>query len=108
MDPRSIPEQNRDLLRFRHWVKTEAQRIADEEGKGSLELHREMVKFWEEHRPQMCRRLGPELTKSLAVVLARKMEEAETANLEAGMYRTDAREQAERDWLLMEPETQET
>ena len=107
MDPRNLIQSSRDAILMRRELAKEAQRIKDEEGKGDLERQREMMAFWTEHRPKMVRRLGPQALEDLAVVLTYRMHEAVDANLEAGMYATDAREQAERDWLLMEPESPE-
>jgi hypothetical protein len=41
---------------------------------------------------------------ALAHILVHKFVEAEKANIRAGLPPTDAREEAEKDWLMMEPE----
>ena len=103
---KAMPTAGMALGQFRQWVAKEATRIKDEEGIGSLRLQGQLLAFWAEHRPKMTALLGP-LLPDLAIVLTFKMEEAEGNNLKAGMFRTDAREEAEKDWLLMEEEEPE-
>jgi hypothetical protein len=87
------------------WIKQESSRIALEFPRGG-EVEERLVDNWKALRPKMVESLGP-LTPLLAHVLMDKMLNARRANVEAGMPPTDAREQAERDWLLMEPESED-
>jgi hypothetical protein len=57
-----------------------------------------MVRAWQE--------LGPEMLEKLAFVLDLKRYEAQKAYIQAGMPIPDAREEATKDWLMMEPETE--
>lgn len=104
MNQRTPIDLSRSTLQIRKDLETEASQIIREDGRGDLVTQREAIKFWEENRPDMVRRLGPETVNNLALVLTHRMHQAVEANLRAGMYSTDARERAERDWMLMEPE----
>jgi hypothetical protein len=53
----------------------------------------------------MCRRLGS-LLPLLAFVLDHLMYESRRAYVKAGWPPTDAEEQATKEWLLLEPETE--
>lgn len=106
-DPRAVPEDPAALTAFRQWVRTEAQRLMDEGEGPPFALRDRMVTFWKTECPKMVARVGPENLEGLATILSNRMYEAEDRYLDAGMYRTDAKEQAEREWLMMEPESPE-
>ena len=67
-----------------------------------------MLEFWKEHRPKMYRALKQaNLHKMLAQYLEnREMEQFH--RMRQQMPPTDAREQAQRDWYLMEEEAPDT
>ena len=60
---------------------------------------------WRVNRPKMVARLTPKGLTALAHVLVDRWHRARVEYLKAGMPPTDANEQAEREWLLQEPET---
>jgi hypothetical protein len=55
----------------------------------------------------MARLEAQKVAVPLAHVLIDRMMNAETAYLRAGMGPTDATEQAEQDWLMLEPESED-
>ena len=59
---------------------------------------------WANSSPKMMADLGPEAAKALAHVLVDRKLKAQAAYEKAGMPPTDAVEQAEQEWLLLEPE----
>ena len=94
--------------KFKAWVLKESRRLADDVMPMGSPTQRQMLGFWKLHRPKMwaqLNRLG--ITRELAHVLDEKCQETIDKNLAAGMYSTDAREEAEKDWLLLEPEESE-
>ncbi len=73
-----------------------------------LPRNEQMMRFWKAHRPTMWAQLERlKLAEALATYLQAKMLTAEDEYLAGGMARTDAREQAEQEWLLMEPESED-
>ena len=107
MDPRHLPPNLQADPQFLHWVKSEAQRLRDEGEGGLVQQQARMLRFWEEYRPQMWARLqqaGPNVAKDLAVVLDHLAAGSAWQYLQAGLPPSDAREQANLEWLLMEPE----
>lgn len=86
-------------------IKARAKQIRDSEEIISLDLDKQIKKAWRILRPQMWARLQQQgITDDLALVLQVAMWEATDRYEKAGMPPTDAREQAEREFLLMEPE----
>lgn len=86
-------------------IKDKAQKIRDNETLISLTLDKQIKKAWRVLRPQMWARLQEQgIADDLALVLQVAMWDAFDQYEKAGMPPTDAREQAEREWLLMEPE----
>lgn len=86
------------------WAKTESQKISQNWPMGSRK-EKELIQHWRRNRPQMVDRLQQQnALGQLAHVLHHKMTESLHQNRAAGMPEPDAREQAVKDWLLMEPE----
>lgn len=84
---------------------------ANEEHLHNQEMHRHILAQWRENSPQMWKRLEQvNLTDDLAMVLQARMWDRKKALMEGGLPVTDAREQAEREILMLEPEeaTQQT
>lgn len=89
-------------------IRRRAQEIRDQEIGFTVPLDRQIKKAWEVLRPKMWARLVKQgLVDDLALVLQTAMWEADARYLKAGMSPTDAREQAEREWLMLEPEDEE-
>ena len=90
------------------WVKQRAQGIRGSEEILNLNLHARMLKSWRLTRPKMMFRLRLQgIADDLAVVLQAAMWDAVDRYEKAGMSPTDARETAEREWLMLEPEADE-
>lgn len=69
------------------------------------EMHRRILRSWETERPAMWARLTAQnLTETMAFLAQQRMWEERDRLLEAGMPLTDAREQAEREHLMLGPE----
>ena len=95
----------------RQWmlaIKTEAARLdADEEHLHNNLLHKEILAQWKEHSPAMWKRLeAVNLAEPLAKVLQARMWDRQEELLRGGMPVTDAREQAEKEHLMLEPEAE--
>lgn len=89
-------------------IRRRAQEIRDQEIGFVVPLDRRIKAAWEVLRPKMWARLvKQDLVDDLALVLQTAMWEADARYLKAGMPPTDAREQAEREWLMLEPEDEE-
>ena len=74
----------------------------------NLEMHRRILETWRLHSPKMWRSLERNnLAVPLAFVLQQRMWQESKSLREAGMPAPDAREQAERNHLMLEPEAQE-
>ncbi|MGD0110228.1 MAG: hypothetical protein ABSC06_40395 [Rhodopila sp.] len=90
------------------WVNQEAAKLeAAGDGMGSPRED-DLIAHWRIYRPEMVRAweaLGPDMLEKLAFVLEMKAYEAQKAYLRAGMPIPDAQEEATKDWLMMEPET---
>jgi len=87
-------------------IKLEYQRLQrNEEVLHNQVLHRRILKTWREQSPAMWGRLqAAKLTEALAFVMQQRMWQM-TDELEAAGYPpTDAREQAEAEHLMLEPE----
>lgn len=106
-----IPKDRESMRRLLRRVNKELNQIKEDGGMINNRRVDEMLQFWQTHRPQMTQRLQGlhqgRAPRMLAEYLEHKAGEAEGANLRAGMYVTEAREQADRDWLLMDEESQE-
>lgn len=86
-------------------IRRKAQEIRDREETINLSLDKQIKTAWRINRPKMWARLAKQgLVDDLALVLQTAMWEAKDQYLKAGMPPTDAREQAEREWLMLEPE----
>ena len=90
------------------WVKNRAQEIRRSEEVLNLQLQEKILKTWAQLRPKMMLRLRLQvIADDLAVVLQAAMWAAVDRYEKAGMPPTDARETAEREWLMLEPEADE-
>lgn len=93
-----------DVVEFLQWVKGASARIEREWPTGGKQ-EQDVLAFWALKRPEMLEGLQRlQIAEKLAHVFAYKALEAQKVYLAAGMSLADAREQAKRDWLLMEPE----
>lgn len=95
----------------RQWIqaiKAEAARLdANEEHVHNNVMHRQILATWKEHSPKMWDSLtAAQLTNPLAKVLQARMWDRQEELLRGGMPVTDAREQAEKEHLLLEPEAE--
>lgn len=94
-------------LKFKTWVLTESRHLSTDWPPGSPR-EKALLKHWATHRPRMLAALHAQgIAAALAHVLEDRAYKALRENLKAGMPPTDAREQAERDWLIQEPEAEE-
>lgn len=104
-------KENRELAA---WLDQEIRRYqADEETilpvMGATDIQKEMKAYWKQNRPGMYHRLmTARLLNKMTQVLECKMWEQEEKNQAAGMPWPDSRNQAQQDWLLMEPETEDS
>jgi len=97
-------------LGFRQWVKTSARKIRKTEGRGAIQQQARMLEYWKESRPKMwarLRKLGAHAAEDYALILNTRMWDAAKEYERAGMPLTDARQEAEKEWLLLEPEADE-
>lgn len=86
-------------------IRAEAEALREQDEGYSLELHKQILKAWEVLRPKMWERLTSEgIAEDLALIVQMRMWHAMDQYMKAGMPPTDAREQAERECLMMEPE----
>jgi hypothetical protein len=93
-------------LQFLTWVRQESAKLAELWPMGSP-LERDLLASWANNRPQMMAQLEEhKVAPQLAHVLIDRMIQAEREYLRSGMGPTDATEQAERDWLMLEPESE--
>lgn len=80
---------------------------ADENLIHNEDLHRRIIATWKQESPQMWRRLqNAGMGGTLARVLQQRMWKEQEALISSGMPVTDAREQAERQHLMLEPESE--
>lgn len=92
----------RNLIRQ---IKQESQRIQDEERGIGGQKEREMIALWRQIRPRMVARLEQAgILDEFAHLLINRASEASMENQRAGMGWPDSREEANKDWLLMDPE----
>lgn len=89
-------------------IRDRAAELREQETIINLVLHRQILKTWETLSPKMWKRLQADnLAEDLALVVQAAMWESKEQYQKAGMPPTDAREQAEREWLMLEPEEEE-
>ena len=89
-------------------IRRRAQEIRDQEIGFTVPLDKQIKATWRINRPKMWARLVKQgLVDDLALVLQTAMWDAMDRYLKAGMPPTDAREQAEMEWLMLEPEEEE-
>ena len=95
----------------REWansIRTQYQALTkDEQHLHNNLLHQSILETWKRESPQMYRHLqGLMLLAPLAYVVQARMWDRQQELLESGMAVTDAREQAEREHLMLEPEAE--
>lgn len=79
---------------------------ADENRTHNQVMHQRILSLWEQHSPQMWSNLQAQgLTDKMAFVAQQRMWDREKELLSQGFPITDAREIAEQEELLLEPET---
>jgi hypothetical protein len=93
--------------KFLTWVRQESAKLAELWPMGD-KREQELLAHWRIYRPQMMARLeAMKVAPQLAHVLLDREYQAFQQNLRAGMPPTDATEQAEQDWLMLEPESED-
>jgi len=86
------------------WAKSESEKLAQTWPMGSV-LESRVLRTWQRNSPRMVRSLNRwQATEALAHVLVDRFVQAEVKNIKAGLPPCDAREEAEKDWLMLEPE----
>lgn len=99
------PTNGMEALNAATWVRRESKKLQQDRWLIGSPLEKDLIAHWRQHSPKMVADLEKKnLLEALAFVLMHQMLDQEKAYLKAGMPLTDAREQAERDWLLKEPE----
>lgn len=89
-------------------IKAERKQYEAEEVIHNPDLHRQILETWRRDSPKMVARLEKQgILDDLAFVCQERMWRAAKDNRKAGLPVTDAREQAERDHLMLEPEEPE-
>ena len=89
-------------------IKSERKQYEAEEVIHNPDLHQQILEAWRRDSPKMVARLEKQGTlEDLAFVCQERMWRAAKDNRKAGLPVTDAREQAERDHLMLEPEEPE-
>lgn len=105
-----IPTIQAEIPAFKAWVDAEATRFEEDQNEtwpvmGATNRQQEMKAYWRENRPQMYQLLLREnLLTKLAYVLECLMWEQEAKNRATGVAWPDSKSEAEKDWLIMEPE----
>lgn len=90
-------------------IKAERKQYEAEEVIHNPDLHQQILEAWRRDSPKMVARLEKQgILDDLAFVCQERMWRAAKDNRKAGLPVTDAREQAERDHLMLEPEEPET
>lgn len=86
-------------------IKQEHKRLqADEDVMHNQELHRRILATWKETNPELLASLQREgMADALAYVLQQRMWTEQDELMAAGLPVTDAREQAERNNLMLDP-----
>ena len=86
-------------------IKVEHQKYLDEGAEITIPLHQRILATWKAESPAMYLRLRSQgVLEAMAFVCQQRMWEQQAQLMKAGMPVTDAREQAERDQLMLEPE----
>ena len=86
-------------------IKAERKQYEAEEVIHNPDLHQQILEAWRRDSPKMVARLEKQgILDDLAFVCQERMWRAAKDNRKAGMPVTDAREQAERQHLMLEPE----
>ena len=89
-------------------IKAERKQYEAEEVIHNPDLHQQILETWRRDSPKMVARLEKQgILEDLAFVCQERMWRAAKDNRKAGLPVTDAREQAERDHLMLEPEEPE-
>ena len=89
-------------------IKAERKQYEAEEVIHNPDLHQQLLEAWRRDSPKMVARLEKQgILDDLAFVCQERMWRAAKDNRRAGLPVTDAREQAERDHLMLEPEEPE-
>jgi len=101
-EPQISPEDRA----FKAKIKAEWDRYqADPSTVHNLDLHRQILKTWQQTSPQMWARLQRlQMGPMLAYVVQQRMWTEMDDLMDAGLPVTDAREQAEQNQLMLEPE----
>jgi hypothetical protein len=86
------------------WAKSESEKLSDEWPIGSP-LESRVLRTWERNQPRMmCSLRRWKAAEPLAHVLVDRCIKSERRYLRAGLPPCDARQEAEMDWLMLEPE----
>ena len=89
-------------------IKSERKQYEAEEVIHNPDLHQQILEVWRRDSPKMVARLEKQgILDDMAFVCQERMWRAAKDNRKAGLPVTDAREQAERDHLMLEPEEPE-
>lgn len=89
-------------------IKAERKKYEAEEVLHNRDLHRQILETWRRDSPQMVKRLEKlKILDDLAFVSQERMWRRAKELRQGGLPVTDAREQAEREYLMLEPETLE-
>ena len=89
-------------------IKAERKQYEAEEVIHNPDLHQQILEVWRRDSPKMVARLEKQgILEDLAFVCQERMWRAAKDNRKAGLPVTDAREQAERDHLMRDPEEPE-
>ena len=68
-------------------------------------METETIGHWKNQNPELYRAMAKRgALRALAHVLVQKTVEAERMYIRAGMYASDARMEAYREWMMMEPD----
>lgn len=108
MNPTQVPMNPLEMVKFRHWVRTETQKLAEQEVAPVISLRKEILRAWEVYHPEMMAELNKAgIAEQFADVCQAKMWEAQEQYQEAGMPWPDSKEQACLEWLMMYPPEQQ-
>ena len=87
-------------------IKAEHQKYLDEGAEITIPLHQRILATWKADSPAMYLRLRTQgVLEAMAFVCQQRMWDEQARLMKAGMPVTDAREQAERQHLMLEPES---
>ena len=91
---------------YRQQIEAEYQAlVSDEEHLHNTQLHKQILEAWKLDSPKMYQRLTMQgIAEKLAYVLQERMFQEMGRLIKAGYPVTDARETAERETLMLEPE----